>query len=104
MHRHNINLKGLPATGRPATIKPRVLCLHTKDKVSFCCDGSSIGIIGFSGHLIKWQLTLVNDFHRCVWRWPFKTIFPECMKQYYYFFIHKGPKYVEKIKSLITIP
>ena len=28
----------------------------------FSCDGSSIGIIGFSGHLNKWQLTLVNDF------------------------------------------
>ena len=53
------SLKGLPTTGRPARIKARVMCLQAQDKVSLCCDGSSIGTIGFSGHLNKWQLTLV---------------------------------------------
>ena len=39
-------VKGLP-TGRPARIKARVLrACSAKDKVSLCCDGSSIGILG----------------------------------------------------------
>ena len=38
-----------------------------------CGVGSSIGIIGFSGQLKEWELTLVNDFCRCVWRRPFDS-------------------------------
>ena len=50
------NIKGLLTVGSPPGIEARVLCLHAyKDKVSFVmCDGSSTGIIGFSGHLNKW--------------------------------------------------